>query len=96
MIDPGLLRQGQAGAAEARRTAVFSARVAPIPAYGFKRIEIEYHERIPVENLQSYFAIPLRPDAEACERIDVTTVSRLLRESIRRIHNEQSVSSLFV
>ena len=61
MIDPGLLQQGQAG--EARRTAVFSARVTPIPAYGFKRIEIEYHERIPVENLQSYFAIPLRPDA---------------------------------
>ena len=63
MIDPGLLRQGQAGAGEARRTAVFSARVTPIPAFGFKRIEIEYHERIPVENLQSYFAIPLRPDA---------------------------------
>ena len=63
MIDPGLLQQGQAGAGEARRTAVFSARVTPIPGYGFKRIEIEYHERIPVENLQSYFAIPLRPDA---------------------------------
>ena len=63
MIDPGLLQQGQAGADEARRTAVFSARVTPIPGYGFKRIEIEYHERIPVENLQSYFAIPLRPDA---------------------------------
>ena len=63
MIDPGLLQQGQAGADEARRTAVFSARVTPIPGYGFKRIEIEYHERIPVENLQSHFAIPLRPDA---------------------------------
>ena len=63
MIDPGLLQQGEYGAAEARRSAVFSAKVAPIPAWGFKRVEVEYHERIPVENLKSYFAIPLRPDA---------------------------------
>jgi len=40
--------------------------------------------------------IPLRQDAVDCDRIDVTTVSRLLGESIRRIHNEESVSSLFV
>ena len=74
MIDPGLLQQGQAGADEARRTAVFSARVTPIPGYGFKRIEIEYHERIPVENLQSHFAIPLRPDAyqaQTAQRLQV-------------------------
>ena len=63
MIDPGLLQQGEYGADEARRSAVFSAKVAPIPAWGFKRVEVEYYERIPVENLKSYFAIPLRPDA---------------------------------
>lgn len=62
-IDPGLLQMGERDAAEARRTSVFSARIAPIPAYGTKRLEIEYHESIPVENLKSYFAIPLRPDA---------------------------------
>jgi len=62
-IDPGLLQMGERGAEEAKRTSVFSARIVPIPAYGTKRLEIEYHESIPVENLKSYFAIPLRPDA---------------------------------
>src|SRR5258708_6391763 len=62
-IDPGLLQMGERGAEEAKRTSVFSARIVPIPAFGTKRLEIEYHESIPVENLKSYFAIPLHPDA---------------------------------
>src|SRR5690348_3522764 len=62
-IDPGLLQMGERGAEEARRSAVFSARIVPIPAFGTKRLEFEYHQTIPVENLKSYFAIPLRPDA---------------------------------
>ena len=62
-IDPGLLQMGERGSEEAKRTSVFSARIVPIAAYGTKRLEIEYHESIPVENLKSYFAIPLRPDA---------------------------------
>ena len=62
-IDPGLLQMGERGAEEAKRSAIFSARIVPIPAYGTKRLEFEYHEVIPVENMKSYFAIPLRPDA---------------------------------
>ncbi len=62
-IDPGLLQMGERGPAEASRSAVFNARIVPIPAYGTKRLEFEYHESIPVENLKSYFAVPLRPDA---------------------------------
>ncbi len=62
-IDPGLLQVGERGAEEARRTAVFSARIVPIPGHSTKRMEIEYHESIPVENLASFFAVPLRPDA---------------------------------
>ena len=62
-IDPGLLQMGERGAEEAKRSSVFSARITPIPVRGTKRLEIEYHESIPVENLKSYFAIPLRPDA---------------------------------
>jgi Ca-activated chloride channel homolog len=62
-IDPGLLEMGERGAEEAKRTSVFSARIVPITAYGTKRLEIEYHESIPVEDLKSYLAIPLRPDA---------------------------------
>ncbi len=62
-IDPGLLQMGERGAEEAKRSSIFSARIVPIPAFGTKRLEFEYHETIPVENLRSYFAIPLRPDA---------------------------------
>ena len=62
-IDPGLLQMGERGSEEAKRSGVFSARIVPIPPYGTKRLEFEYHQSIPVETLKSYFAIPLRPDA---------------------------------
>jgi Ca-activated chloride channel family protein len=62
-VDPGQLQMGERGSEEAKRSSVFSARIVPIQPYGTKRLEIEYHESIPVENLKSYFAIPLRPDA---------------------------------
>ena len=40
--------------------------------------------------------IPLNDNALSCEKIKVLSVSALLAEAIRRIHNEDSVSSLFV
>jgi len=40
--------------------------------------------------------IPLRPEARACDRIRQLSVSELLAETVRRISNEESVSSLFV
>ncbi|NWG85933.1 MAG: ribose-phosphate pyrophosphokinase [Hydrogenophilaceae bacterium] len=40
--------------------------------------------------------IPLRDEAKACGRIRQLTVAELLAETIRRISNEDSVSSLFV
>lgn len=40
--------------------------------------------------------IPLREDARACGKIRVLTVASLLAETVRRISNEDSVSSLFV
>jgi Ca-activated chloride channel family protein len=61
-LDPGLLQMGERDADEARRSSIFSARVVPIPAYGTKRIEMEYQERLTVEMAQSMLAIPLRPD----------------------------------
>ena len=62
-IDPGLLQQGERDLDEAVRSAVFSAHIVPIQPYGTKRLEIEYQENIPVEQFESFFAIPLRPDA---------------------------------
>jgi ribose-phosphate pyrophosphokinase len=40
--------------------------------------------------------IPLRPDAEACAKIRQVSVAELLAETMRRICEESSVSSLFV
>jgi ribose-phosphate pyrophosphokinase len=40
--------------------------------------------------------IPLRPAAAACETIRQVSVAGLLAETMRRIHLEESVSSLFL
>ena len=74
-IDPGLLQVGDGGADEARRATEFRARIVPIPPNGTKRLEIEYHERIPVENLTSHFAIPLRPDAYEAQQAGKLKIS---------------------
>ena len=73
-IDPGILQMGERGAQEAARSSEFTARVTPIPARGTKRVEIEYHERVPVEQFESVLAIPLKPDtyqAQVAGRLDV-------------------------
>ncbi len=71
-VDPGLLEVGDRSADvdgdEVRRASVFSARVTPIPGYGNKRVELEYQQRIAVENLRSQFSLPLRPDAYQLQR----------------------------
>ena len=93
-IDPGLLEMGERDAEEARRSAVFSARITPIPAYGTKRLEIEYHESIPVENLKSYFAIPLRPDAYAAQAAAHLRINFELRAA-HAIRNFQAPAKSF-
>lgn len=49
-----------------------------------------------IESLFVTDTIPLKPEAEACEKIKVLSVSELLGKAIRRIHNSDSVSSLFI
>jgi Ca-activated chloride channel family protein len=93
-IDPGLLQMGERGAEEAKRSAVFSARIVPIPAFGTKRLEFEYHESIPVENLKSYFAIPLRPDAYQAQAARHLSINFELR-SAHAISNFQAAAKTF-
>jgi len=50
----------------------------------------------PLELLVATDSIPLRPEAENDAKFKIISVARLLGESIRRIHNEESVSSLFI
>ena len=40
--------------------------------------------------------IPLGEDAKSCKKISILSVAKLLGEAIKRIHNNDSVSSLFV
>ncbi len=68
-IDPGLLQQGERTEEEAGRNAAFSAHIVPIPPWGTKRLEMEYHQRIPVDQRKSYFVLPLKPDAYAGQRV---------------------------
>jgi Ca-activated chloride channel family protein len=93
-IDPGLLQMGERGAEEAKRSSVFSARITPIPRYGTKRLEIEYHESIPVENLKSYFAIPLRPDAYQAQAARHLRINFELRTA-HAIRNFQAPAKTF-
>jgi ribose-phosphate pyrophosphokinase len=50
----------------------------------------------PIEELVVTNSVPLQPDARACKKIKVLSVARLIAEAIRRTHDEQSISSLFV
>jgi len=74
-IDPGLLQMGETDSDAGRRTSVFSAKVVPIPPFGTKRVELEYHQRLPLENLVSYLAIPLKPEAYRQQTVGRLTIT---------------------
>jgi ribose-phosphate pyrophosphokinase len=82
--------------AEALRSAganrVLAAITHPVLAgQAVKKIEESCIERFITTD-----TIPIVPAARDSEKFVVTTVAHLLGEAIRRIHNEESVSSLFV
>lgn len=57
---------------------------------------IDRLEKSCIKSLVVTDSIPLRDNARDCKKITVLTVAELLGEAIRRIHNEDSVSYLFV
>ena len=57
---------------------------------------IERIEKSPIDKLIVTNTIPLSPAAAACSKIVVLSVARLLGQAIKSIHEETSVSSLFV
>jgi ribose-phosphate pyrophosphokinase len=57
---------------------------------------IERIEKSPIDKLIVTNTIPLSPVAAACSKIVVLSVARLLGQAIKSIHEETSVSSLFV
>jgi ribose-phosphate pyrophosphokinase len=53
-------------------------------------------EQSVIDELVVTDTIPLKPEAEACQKIRVVSVAWLMAETMRRICEESSVSSLFV
>ena len=93
MVDTaGTLAEGARALAEegARSVAaVITHPVLSVPA--IKRIA-----ESPIRELVVTDTIPLSPDASDCDKLHVVSIAPLLSESIRRINNEESVSSLFI
>jgi len=57
---------------------------------------IDRIENSPLDQLIVTNTIPLSPNGQQCKKIVVLSVARLLGQAIRSIHEETSVSSLFV
>jgi ribose-phosphate pyrophosphokinase len=57
---------------------------------------IERIEKSPIDKLIVTNTIPLSAEGRACAKIHVLSVARLLGQAIKSIHEETSVSSLFV
>jgi len=57
---------------------------------------IDRIEKSPIDKLIVTNTIPLSRHAAACNKIVVLSVARLLGQAIKSIHEETSVSSLFV
>ena len=87
----GTLTQGAQALVEAGAKRVFATCTHPVlsgPA-------IERVENSPIEELVVSDTIPLTEQGAACSKIKVLSVGNLLAEAIRRIHDDESVSSLF-
>ncbi|MBI4851231.1 MAG: VWA domain-containing protein [Acidobacteria bacterium] len=73
-VDPGLLQQDD----ERGGSSAFSVKVFPIPAYGSKRLELEYTEILPIEELSSHFSFPLKPEAGYTQQVDQLNIHILV------------------
>jgi Ca-activated chloride channel family protein len=70
-IDPGLLRQER----EDDAATAFTVEITPIPAYGTKRLELEYTELLAVDDLESYFSFPFKPSEYGAQQVGHLQIS---------------------
>ena len=68
--------------------------VPPFVAGKWKAVRIAVIDKSNVS--QKVYTIPIGDKAQRCKKSEVLSVAPLLGEAIRRIHDESSVSSLFV
>lgn len=93
-IDPGLLEAGERDDKDPQTTSLFTAKIVPIPAYGTKRLEIEYHQRLATSNFKQYFALSLKPDAGQRQAVGSFTLHFVIR-SAHTIESFATPSTLF-
>ena len=93
-IDPGLLAAGERDSSDPRSSAVFTAKIVPIPPHGTKRLELEYHQRIATNQLQQSFALALKPDAAQSQTAAHFTLHLTLR-SAHPLQDFAAASALF-
>ncbi len=92
MVDTaGTLTQGANALMDAGARSVCAAITHPVLSGPAIRRLVES----PLEALITTDTIPLRDEAKDCAKIQVVSTAQLLGEAIRRINNEESVSSLF-
>jgi ribose-phosphate pyrophosphokinase len=93
MVDTaGTLTTAAAALHEAGAQAVFACCThAILSGPAIERIRGSVLEELVVTN-----SIPLRPEAQETDKIRVLSIAPLMGEAIRRIHHEESISSLFV
>lgn len=92
-IDPGLLEMGER-TDEPTTTSLFTAKIVPIPGYGTKRLELEYHQRITVNDFKQVFLLPLKPDAYQKQTAKRFSIHFELRSS-HAVEDFQLPSTLF-
>ncbi|UCF88557.1 MAG: ribose-phosphate pyrophosphokinase [bacterium] len=93
MIDTGgTLVQGLESLQKAGAGPIYACAAHPV----FSGQAVERLTNSPAERIIVTDTIPLGENAKKCEKIVQLSVGELLAEAIRRIHNNESVSSLFV
>jgi ribose-phosphate pyrophosphokinase len=93
IVDTGGTITKAAGALKANG----AARVLACAVHGvLSGSAIERIEKSPIDKMIVTNTIPLSPAGQACGKIVVLSVARLLGQAIKSIHEETSVSSLFV
>jgi len=85
-IDPGLLESGEVSDSEApgeaRHSSEFGVKIVPILPFGYKRVEVEYRQYVPVTQLKAGFLVPFKPVTFAPQTIPKLTLELVLQSSL--------------
>lgn len=93
MVDTaGTLTQAAAALREKGASKIYACCTHPV----LSGSSIEKIEASPIDSLVVTNTIPLNEKAQKCSKITVLSVAELLGETIKRIYNSNSVSTLFV